>query len=231
MNNALVLVVEDDPDIGRVLEAYLAREGLRTVRAVDGEIALQHHLSLRPDLILLDANLPKLDGFSVLAEVRRRGDTPVVFVTALAEDVDKLSALRSGADDYVVKPFNPVEVVARVKAVLKRSMGSTDRRVLRIAPLELDLNAYTVRVTSDDGAARSLSITLSEFRLLAQMMQSPARVFSRAELIDACLPDSDALERTIDSHISNLRKKLQSAGVEGFVCGVRGVGYRLLEAP
>jgi two-component system, OmpR family, response regulator AdeR len=230
MNSALVLIVEDDPDIARVLDAYLQREGFRTVRAADGEVALQHHLSLRPDLVLLDANLPKLDGFSVLAEMRRRGETPVIFVTALAEDVDKLSALRSGADDYVVKPFNPVEVVARVKVVLKRVMGGAERQVLRVAPLELDLGAHVARIYN--GAdAEVLALTLSEFRLLAHLMRAPTQVFSRAELIDACLPESEALERTVDSHISNLRRKLQNAGVDGLACGVRGVGYRLLDLP
>ena len=123
MDNALILIVEDEPEIAEILDAYLSRDGFRTVRAGDGVTALQHHRMLRPDLVVLDVKLPKADGFEVLAEIRRRGDTPVIMATALAEDLDKLSALRIGADDYVVKPFNPLELVARARAVLRRTQS------------------------------------------------------------------------------------------------------------
>jgi two-component system, OmpR family, response regulator AdeR len=225
-DNALILIAEDEPDIANILAGYLEREGFRTVRAADGDMALHHHLSLKPDLVLLDVNLPKKDGFTVLSEVRRRGETPVIFVTALGEDIDKLTALRVGADDYVVKPFNPAEVVARTKAVLRR-FGAGDRvKTMRFGTIEIDLDAHAVYLQKD-GAKSLLTLTLSEFRILAHMIRSPMRAFTRGELLDVCIPDSDALERTIDSHISNLRKKLESQGSGPILANVRGVGYRL----
>ncbi len=226
---ALVLIVEDEPDIARIIEAYLERDGFRTVRAGDGETALAHHLALKPDLVLLDVNLPKRDGFEVLAELRRRGETPVIFITAMADDIDKLMALRIGADDYIVKPFNPAEVVARSKAVLRRVAGAGRPQRLAHGALDMDLEAHVARVDSD-GGSQVLALTLSEFRLLAHMIRAPQRVFTRAELLDACLPESDALERTVDSHVSNLRRKLEGAGVAGWLPGIRGVGYRLAPA-
>ncbi|MET3664738.1 response regulator [Caulobacter sp. 1776] len=230
MENALICVVEDDPDIARILQTYLERERLRVVCAADGETALQQHRSLNPDLLLLDVNIPKKDGYAVLAEVRRRGDTPVIFATAMAEDIDRLTGLRMGADDYVVKPFNPAEVVARVKAVLRRTRGGGGAGLLRHGPIEADLSAHVARVVDPDAGATTLNLTLSEFRILVRFLNAPMRVLSRAEILDACLPDSDALERTVDSHVSNLRRKLEAAGAVGFVVNVRGVGYRLVGA-
>jgi two-component system, OmpR family, response regulator AdeR len=229
-DRSFVLIVEDDADIARILTVYLERDGYRTVCAADGEVALQHHLMLKPDIVLLDVNLPKLDGFNVMAEVRRRGETPVIFVTALADDIEKLTALRIGADDYVIKPFNPSEVVARVKAVLRRVHSGDRSGPLRVAGIELDQEAHIVKVGTGS-AATTISVTLSEFRILSQMMRSPSRVFSRAELLDRSLPESDALERTVDSHVSNLRRKLEAAGLHGLLAGVRGVGYRLVSDP
>ncbi|BAI75420.1 DNA-binding two-component response regulator (plasmid) [Azospirillum sp. B510] len=224
--NALVLVAEDDPDVARIIMGYLDREGLRTVRAENGQIALDLHQQLKPDLVILDVKMPKLDGFEVLMGLRRRGDTPVIMVTALDEDLDKLQALRIGADDYIVKPFNPLEVVARVKAVLRRAMGRGDSAVIRVGPVEIDQSAYAVTVQAGDGRVR-VDLTATEFRILSHMARQPTRVFSRAELIDACLPESDTLERTIDTHASNIRRKLHATGIAAFFEGVRGVGYRL----
>jgi two-component system response regulator AdeR len=227
MDNALILIAEDDADIAQIIAAYLAREGFRTVTAADGEVALMHHRTLRPDLVVLDVQMPKADGFDVLAEIRRRGATPVIMATARAEDLDKLSALRIGADDYVVKPFNPLELVARVKAVLRRAVGAAaGDRLIRWGPIEIDPDGYAARVVSEAGLT-PLDLTLTEYRLLAHMARSPQRVFSRADLLDACLPEGDALERTVDSHVSKLRRKLEAAGVAGLCAGVRGVGYRL----
>ena len=226
MESALILIVEDEPEIASILNAYFVRDGFRTVTASDGEIALQHHLRLAPDLMVLDVKLPKADGFAVLAEVRRRGGTPVIMATALAEDLDKLSALRLGADDFVVKPFNPLEVVERAKAILRRGRLNGDAPV-RHGPLELDGVARAAYVTADD-ERRLLHLTATEFELLAHMMRAPTKVFARGELLDACMPESDALERTVDSHVSNLRRKLQAAGGEDLLGGVRGIGYRLL---
>jgi two-component system, OmpR family, response regulator AdeR len=225
-DNALILIAEDEPDIANIMAAYLEREGYRTVRAGDGETALQHHLMLKPDLILLDVNLPRKDGFDVLGEVRRRGQTPVIFVTALAEDIDKLTALRIGADDYIVKPFNPAEVVARTKAVLRRFDAGSRATHARFGAIEVDFDAHSAYVV--DGLVKtSVTLTLSEFRILAHMVRAPNRAYGRGDLLDVCMPNSDALERTVDSHISNLRKKLEAAGSGPVLAAVRGIGYRL----
>ncbi|BAV64421.1 DNA-binding response regulator [Sphingobium cloacae] len=224
--NPLALIAEDDKDIADIIRAYLEREGFRTVQASDGRTALDVHLALKPDILLLDISMPLVDGWDVLAEIRRRGGTPVVVITALDQDIDKLQALRVGADDYVVKPFNPVEVVARIKAVLRRTTGMGRDGLFRIGQVEIDTAAHMVRTLAGD-----LPLTLTEFRLLAHMARNPTRVFSRGELVDACLPGSDALDRTVDSHISKLRRKLEQAGVPGMPEGVRGVGYRLASRP
>lgn len=208
----MVLVVEDEPGIAGVLSAYLERDGLRIRMAQDGEEALQSFRQLRPDLVLLDIHLPKVDGVDVLRMIRNDSDVPVIMVTALADDVDKLLALRLGADDYVVKPFNPPEVVAAP---------------IRVGPIEIDVEAHSAAVYDDAGQAVPLALTLTEFRLLACLAAQPRRCFSRAYLIENCLPESDALERVIDSHLSKLRRKLQLAGQDGLIETVRGIGYRL----
>lgn len=226
MDGALILIVEDEPEIAKILDAYFVRDGFRTITAADGEIALQHHLRLAPDLVVLDVKLPKVDGFAVLAELRRRGGTPVIMATALAEDLDKLSALRLGADDYVVKPFNPLEVVERAKAVLRRGRLGNEGP-LRRGPIELDMAAHSVHIVDGD-ERRLLNLTATEFKLIAHMMRAPTKAFSRGELLDACLPEGEALERTVDSHVSNLRRKLHLAGATDLLSGVRSIGYRLL---
>ncbi len=223
---ALVLIAEDDDEISAILDAYLVREGFRTVQARDGRAALDIHLALKPDLVLLDVTMPRLDGWEVLAELRRRGNTPAIMITALDKDIDRLQGLRIGADDYVVKPFNPIEVVARAKAVLRRSGLATAAGILRVGDLAIDLDAYQASL-GDGAEAIRLALTLTEFRILAHMARSPARVFTRSELVDACLPGSDALDRTVDSHVSKLRRKLEQAGAIGLLPGVRGIGYRL----
>lgn len=228
--NALVLIAEDEPQIADILDAYLTREGFRTVRAADGRVAIELHLALKPDLILLDVTMPRMDGWEVLAEIRRRGDTPVIMITVLDKDIDRLQGLRIGADDYVVKPFNPIEVVARAKAVLRRAGLAATGGILRVDNLAIDLDSYLAKVERE-GEARTLQLTLTEFRVLAHMARAPMKVFTRSELVDACLPAGDTLHRTVDSHVSNLRRKLEQAGAEGMLSGVRGVGYRLASAP
>ncbi len=225
--NALILIVEDEAEIAEILDRYLMREGFRTVRAADGVIALDLHAALKPDLVLLDVMMPRLDGWGVLSDLRRRRDTPVIMMTALDQDIDKLQALRMGADDYVVKPFNPLEVVARVRAVLRRVDGSLSDRNIRVGAVEIDPTGYTAMVHAADGQSLSLDLTLTEHRILELLARSPTRVFSRAELVDACLTGDDVLERTVDSHLSKLRRKLADAGAPKLITNVRGVGYRL----
>jgi len=222
---ARVLVVEDEPQIAETLEAYLRASGFRTERAADGLRALELVRSADPDLILLDIMLPGLDGLEVLKAVRRYGRTPVILVTARSEEVDRLVGLELGADDYVVKPFSFREVVARVKAVLRRSRGEdVSEAVRRVGGLTVD--EEKVRASYDGS---QLPLTATEFRLLACLAATPGRVFSRAELLERTMPESDALERTVDSHMRNLRRKLIDAGAGELLETVRSIGYRLSE--
>lgn len=228
--NALVLIAEDDPEIAGILEAYFQREGFRTSHARDGQVALDLHAALKPDLILLDVTMPRVDGWQVLAGIRQRGGAPVIMITALDTDLDRLQGLRLGADDYVVKPFNPIEVVARAKAVLRRVGDVSGASVLRVGKLSIDLDAYQASIETQ-GGDRTLGLTLTEFRLLVHMARTPNKVFARRELVDACLPGADALDRTVDSHLSKLRRKLEEAGAAQMLQSVRGVGYRLGARP
>ncbi len=225
-----MLVVEDEPRIAEVLEAYLRRDGFGTARAGDGPTALHLHGRLRPDLVLLDVMLPGLDGFEVLRRLRAdaaRPATPVILLTARDEDVDKLVGLRMGADDYVVKPFSPPEVVARVQAVLRRVRPADGPATpLRLGPLEVDTLGTTARVHDVP-----LALTATEYRMLELLARSPNRTFSRARLLAAALPDSPALDRVVDAHLGNLRRKLAAAGAPALVETVRGFGYRLRLPP
>ncbi|MCO7461003.1 response regulator [Stenotrophomonas maltophilia] len=227
----LVLIAEDEGEIADILGAYLARSGLRSVRAVDGEAALASHRQLRPDLVLLDVQMPRMDGWQVLSELRRRGNTPVIMLTALDQDVDKLTGLRVGADDYVAKPFNPAEIVARIQAVLRRSArepSDAPSGAIRQGPFEIDLRSHEVTVRTDE-QLHALTFTLTEFRLLVHMARAPRQVHSRLDLLHNCLPEGDAQERTVDSHVSKLRRKLEDVGVIGIPATIRGVGYRFLD--
>ena len=224
---ALVLIAEDEPEIADILIGYLKRSGLRTEHAADGQQALALHQSLKPDLLLLDVQMPVLDGWNVLNEIRARGNTPVIMLTALDQDIDKLMGLRLGADDYVVKPFNPAEVVARVQAVLRRARGHNvaSTPLLRSGPFQIDVDSHEASVFVA-GQPQKPDLTLTEFKLLACLMRAPKRVFSREELLITCLPEGDTQERTVDSHISKLRKKLEALDIQGVPLSVWGVGYR-----
>ena len=222
-SEGLILVVEDDPSIAEIVESFLRREGFRTERAKDGEMGLTLHRIAKPDLVILDVQMPGMDGFEVLKKIRESSHTPVIMVTAMAEDLDKLLGLRLGADDYVVKPFSPLEVVARVKAVLRRAAQNGEAKgPLRLAGLEIDPAAVVAKAHET-----RLELTLTEFRILEHLARHPNRTFTRPEILEKVLPDSDALERSVDVHIQSLRRKLERAGVEGLLESVRGVGYRI----
>lgn len=225
---ALVLVVEDDAELRGLVCAYLARAGFRTECAATVMDAMRLNEQLRPDLILLDIGLRSGDGFEVLSGVRRRHETPVIMVTALDDEVTKLSSFRIGADDFVVKPFNPNELVERVRAVLRRARGERKSRTLAVANVRIDLDSKMVTSTASDGTDRVVQLTSTEFEVLAHMARHPGRVYARSELIDAVLPHSEALERVIDSHVSHLRRKLLDGNSGVLIQPVRGVGYRLL---
>jgi two-component system response regulator AdeR len=225
MTSSLVLVVEDDPEIALLLERYLTRSGYRTVRASTGLTALSHLQMLRPDLVVLDVGLPDIDGFDLLAKIRRDSLVPVIFVSAMDDDTDKLLGLKLGADDYVTKPFNPQEVVARVGAVLKRTRGIAGSEVIRHDQIEVHLDSH-IAITSSERGRLELPLTATEFRLLVCFVRSPFKTFERAFLLDACMPESEALDRTVDTHIANLRRKLTNCGQGGYITTVRGIGYR-----
>ncbi|EMX8371621.1 response regulator transcription factor [Yersinia enterocolitica] len=227
MQTKRILIIEDDADAADVLDAYLKREGYEVQIADDGLSGLGIAQKWKPDLILLDVMLPGMRGTEVLTSLRRESTIPVIMVTAMGDMHDKIGALRFGADDYVVKPYNPAEVVARVQAVIRRmSSGEQPAPVLRWQDLEVNLEALTATVRTSADALSYLDLTPTEFSVLTTLMRTPTRPFSRQYLLESCLPESEALERVVDTHIYNLRKKLESAGIVNVLVNVRGVGYR-----
>ncbi|MGC6387744.1 response regulator [Ewingella sp. S1.OA.A_B6] len=227
MNAKRVLVIEDDADAADVLEAYLRRENYEVAVAGDGLKGLDMFKRWKPDIVLLDVMLPVMNGTEVLSAIRRAGDIPVIMVTAMGDIYDKIGALRYGADDYVVKPYNPGEVIARVQAVLRRiTPNETLRKQLRWEGLSIDEESMSVSVTDALGHVSKPDLTPTEFTLLITLMRTPTRPLSRQHLLEECLPESEALERVVDTHIYNLRKKLESAGISNILFNVRGVGYR-----
>jgi two-component system alkaline phosphatase synthesis response regulator PhoP len=224
-----ILVVDDDPEIVRLLRAYLERAGYGVLTAYDGQTALHVMRRERPDLVVLDLMLPDLDGWQVTRIVR--GDetlapTPILMLTARVEDEDKIVGLELGADDYVTKPFNPREVMARVRAVLRRARGEpVVSRVLRAGPLAIDLDAHRAEVGGEP-----VHFTPTEFDLLRALAEYAGHALTRMELIERGLGYSyEGLERTVDSHIKNIRRKLDEAGAGApLIETVFGVGYRLV---
>ena len=225
-----VLVVDDEPHIRTVLRGYLETEGFAVCEAADGEAAVRQVRQHPPDLVLLDVMLPGIDGIEVLRQLRTVSDVYVILVTARAEEVDKLVGLGVGADDYVTKPFSPREVVARVKAVLRRDRGMHDAggAVLRFEGLTLDRDSREVRV---DGTAVPLSAL--EFDVLAALADAPGRVFSRRQLLERVWGyDFFGDERVVDVHIRSLRARLgDDAADPRLIATVRGVGYKFVGRP
>lgn len=217
-----ILIVEDEPRLAQILEDYLRREGFQTEQAADGRRALELWRAARPALILLDLMLPVLDGLEVARRVRSESEVPIIMLTARDEEVDRLVGLGIGADDYVVKPYSPREVVARVKAVLRRASGAVAApSVLHAGPLTVDTASYEVTL---NGAA--LDVTVAEVRLLALLAREPGVVRNRAELLSALGSlERGTDERTVDAHIKNLRRKFGEQAE--LLDTVRGVGYRL----
>jgi len=226
-----ILVVDDDRQIVRLIQSYLQQSGFTVLTAYDGEEALHVIRREKPDLVVLDLMLPKRDGLEITRLLRadeRLAAIPILMLTARVEDVDKLIGLELGADDYLTKPFNPPEVVARVKAILRRSSGAIKPpAIVQIRGLRLDLERHIA--TIDD---RPLDLTPTEFDVLRVMMQNPDRAFTRGELIEKTVGYGyEGLERTVDSHIKNLRKKIESDPTQPeYLETVFGVGYRLREA-
>jgi len=213
-----ILLADDEQAIQTLLSYPLQKDGYEVVRASDGREALARFAEQPFDLVVLDVMMPRLDGLEVCRRLRSRSSVPIIMLTAKAEEIDKVLGLELGADDYIVKPFSPREVVARIRAVLRRTQPSSPGAEPQI---HLDEERFEVRVRG-----KSLALTPVEFRLLRKLVAQPGRVFSRAQLIDALYVDHRVVsDRTVDSHVKNLRRKLAECGADP-VASVYGVGYR-----
>jgi len=224
---ASILIVEDDRSIARLLHDYLKQAGFGVVMAENGDQALTSFRMTNPDLIVLDLGLPGKDGLDVIREVRRSSFTPIVIVTARGDETDRIIGLELGADDYVVKPFSPREVVARVRAVLRRAGAmSVQNDVIRVGNVEVDLSR--MRVVVND---QPVELTATEFQLLSTMARRPGRVFTRGQLLDAVRGIAfEGYERAIDAHIKNIRRKIEPDSAKPhYIQTVYGVGYRFAE--
>lgn len=229
MKNIRVLLAEDENGIAEILMAYLAKEGFNVIRAKDGREAVALFFSAAPSFVILDIRMPLMDGWQVLAEIRRESDVPIMMLTALDGDIDKIMALRTGADDYIVKPFNPAEVVARVHVILRRMSyyhADKEQQTFSTRNIEMNLTNHAVVIKNTATDIGNL-LTSTEYKILLHLIRFPKRVFSRQEILDSCLPEGDTSERTVDSHISKLRKKIEQAGLASVPESIRGFGYRL----
>jgi two-component system, OmpR family, alkaline phosphatase synthesis response regulator PhoP len=223
-----VLVVDDERQIAQIARDYLEHAGFTVVVAADGAKALDLARSRRPDLIVLDLALPVIDGLDVARLLRRESDVPIIMLTARVEESDRLAGLEIGADDYVTKPFSPRELVARVKAVLRRSDVTASRGDV-FAVSDLTFDVPKVRLTRGLDA---IELTATEFQLLATLARQPGRVFTRAQLLDAIHGlEGDAFERAIDTHIKNIRRKIEPDTRNPiYVLTVYGIGYKFADA-
>jgi len=221
-----ILVVDDEFEIVKLVRAYLERAGFTVVTASEGQQALAVFRHERPNLVVLDLNLPGMDGLDVCRALRRDSDVPIIMLTARIDETDRLIGLELGADDYIVKPFSPREVVARVRTVLRRTEGTPVRpEVIAAAGVTLDLPQRAARLND-----QPLDLTTMEFDLLALLVEHPGQVFTRLQLLEHTQDTAyDGYERTIDVHIKNLRKKLgDDSSAPRFIETVRGVGYRFM---
>jgi two-component system alkaline phosphatase synthesis response regulator PhoP len=225
--NETVLVVDDEPKIVKQARDYLEKGGFRVVTAADGKMALALARHERPDLVVLDLNLPEMDGLDVCRALRRESDVPIIMLTARVQETDRLIGLELGADDYITKPFSPRELVARVRAVLRRVRGGVHQPgLIRVGDLEIDLQGH--RVTR---AGEPIRLTRTEFNLLATLAQHPGQTFTRAQLLDRLHGVAyEGFDRSVDAHIKNLRRKLETDPAEPrYVLTVYGIGYRFTD--
>jgi DNA-binding response OmpR family regulator len=225
---SIVLVVEDEPGLGRLVRDYLERAGFTVVVATSGRDGLAQARLVPPALVILDLGLPDLDGLDVARELRRVGDVPIVILTARGDETDRIVGLELGADDYVVKPFSPKELVARVRAVLRRANGrGSSADTVTALDVVVDVARRRVQV-----GGRPVELTPTEFALLETLARQPGRVFTRGQLLDAVHGVSfETYERAIDAHIKNLRRKIEPGpGTPRYIETVHGVGYRFADA-
>ena len=219
-----ILIIEDEPELVKVLRSYLEQAGFTVLSALRGDTGLSTWEQKHPDLVILDLNLPGMDGLDVARAIRRKANTPILMLTARVEETDQLIGLELGADDYIPKPFSPRVVVARVRALLRRAGGgSVDATILRAGDLEIDLDAH--RLTR---GVELIELTPTEFSLLVTLVSYPGRVFSRLQLLEASQGVAyEGYERTVDAHIKNLRAKLEPDPKNPrYIETVFGLGYR-----
>jgi DNA-binding response OmpR family regulator len=219
-----IFVVDDEPQIVKVLKAYLENAGFQVVTAADGKAALQTFQREKPDFMILDLNLPGMDGLDICRAVRRESNIPILMLTARVEEADRLIGLELGADDYVVKPFSPREVVARVRTIFRRTNAEpTKADIIQAGDLIIDLEQHTVNL-----AGRAIELTPTEFEILVTLVKQPKRVFSRLQIMEQAQGDAyEGYERTIDAHIKNLRVKLEPNPKKPvYIQTVFGLGYK-----
>ena len=218
-----ILIADDDPRLRDLVSLALQRAGYTVVTASDGQRALTHAAREAPDLIVLDVGMPEMDGFEVCRRLRAISQVPVLFLTARDDEIDRIVGLELGADDYVTKPFSPRELVARIKAILKRSHGGAAPQLLRHGRVTLDKVGHLCAV---DGTY--LALTGTEFQLMALLMAAPGRMHAKPRVTDAIWgAHSQVSDRTLDSHLRNLRAKLEAAGCKDAIETLHGVGVKL----
>lgn len=222
--NQRIVVVDDEAWVVRLVRGYLEQAGFQVATAADGPEALIQIETYKPALVVLDLMLPGIDGLEITRQIRKKSELPIIMLTARADEVDRVTGLELGADDYVVKPFSGRELVSRVKAVLRRSNGELEKPALmETGDLKLDLAAHEASVRG-----QQIELTPLEFKVLAHLMQHPGQVFSRAQILDSILgPSYENFDRSIDTHIKRLRKKIEvDPRNPEYVVTVFGVGYK-----
>lgn len=228
--SAKILVADDEEKIAKMVATYLEASGFRPIVAYDGLQALHAFREHLPDCIILDINMPGLYGIDVAREVRKTSSVPIIFLTARADELDRIVGLELGADDYISKPFSPKELVARVRAILRRTMQSvkdtSQVELLQHGPVEIDLKKRLVRVFGE-----TKDLTTIQIDILSFLIREPGRVYSRMEILEACIGSTyEGYERTVDAHIKNIRKALgDDSNNPKFIATVRGAGYKFME--
>ena len=221
----LILVVDDEPKVVRLARDYLEKNGFRVVTAAEGQSALTTARRERPDLVILDLMLPQIDGREVCRILRRESDVPIIMLTALSEEIDQVTGLEIGADDYITKPFSVRALVARVRALLRRTRGDVKApNIIRVGGLEIDSEKYAVTFNNNP-----IKLTPNEFKLLVLLASRPNQTLTREQLLEDLHGTASSMDRSVDSHIKNLRKKLESASGKSMIETVYGIGYRFIE--
>lgn len=228
--NKTILIIEDDAHIADLIKIYCEQEGYRAIISDNGKEGAQMAQRIQPEAIILDRMLPEMEGLEILKQIRQKHQTPILLVTAKADEVEKIIGLELGADDYIAKPFSPKELMARLKAVLRRSQNKTPQQKIHIRHLDLELDGEKRMLTKNK---KSIELSPLEFKLLTTLMQFPGRVFSRNELLEKVYESehTTVFDRTIDAHVKNLRKKLEDDRKKPrYIESIFGVGYKLNES-